>query len=97
MTSRGASGQDEEYILITHSCTGRGRVIAEFLRKVLQARDDPLDLLPAALTMHREELCRNNLSKSSSITENEVLLSPWGVPLLPYFACVDLMHECTGV
>jgi hypothetical protein len=50
---------------------GRGLVIAEFLRKVLQARDDPLDLLLARLTMHREELCRNNLSKSSSITANE--------------------------
>jgi hypothetical protein len=50
---------------------GRGLVIAEFLRKVLQARDDPLDLLLARLTMHREDLCRNNLSKSSSITANE--------------------------
>lgn len=50
---------------------GRGLVIAEFLHKVLQARDDPFDLLLARFTMHREELCRNNLSKSSSITANQ--------------------------
>ena len=50
---------------------GRGQVIAGFLRQVMQARDDPLTLLAAPLTQHREELCRNNLSRSAPTSENE--------------------------
>ena len=50
---------------------GRGGLIAQFLRQVLQSRDDPKLLLRASLTMHREELCRNNLSRSIPISENE--------------------------
>lgn len=63
-TPDGKSNSDERW-------AGRAQMIAEFLRKVLQARDDPLGLLAAPLTMHREELCRNNLSRSAPTSENE--------------------------